>query len=141
MPGSATIQENPSKHNQRSKDSGFAAVGGSTANGSAVDGSFATTLNAAGNTKKAEAISPLAAALVLKVNFIELLPFVSRRFLTPLAESTLCKFACHFYAEEKVKETSLIQILSQALLRNLGSSFKPCLKYKRARVSRLSVMT
>jgi hypothetical protein len=50
-------------------------------------------------------ISPLLAALVLKVTFIELLPNASHRFLTPLAESALCKFACLFYAEEKVKET------------------------------------
>jgi hypothetical protein len=49
--------------------------------------------------------SPLKAALVLKVNFIELLPIASHPFLTPLAESILCKFACLFYAEEKAKET------------------------------------
>ncbi len=29
----------------------------------------------------------------------------SRPFLTPLPESALRKFVCHFYAEEKVKET------------------------------------
>ncbi len=52
-----------------------------------------------------ETISPLSAALVLKVNFIELLPFASLLFLIPLAESALREFACHFYAEEKAKET------------------------------------
>ena len=50
-------------------------------------------------------ISPLLAALVLKVTFIESLPNASRPFLTPLAESALREFACLFYAEEKVKET------------------------------------
>jgi hypothetical protein len=67
MSESMTIQASPSKHNRRSNYSDFAAVGGSTANGSAVDGGFATTPNAAGNTKKVETISPLSAALVLKV--------------------------------------------------------------------------
>jgi hypothetical protein len=38
-------------------------------------------------------------------HFNVLLPFASRLFLTPLAKSALCKFACHFYTEEKVKET------------------------------------
>jgi hypothetical protein len=52
-----------------------------------------------------ETISTLSAALVLKVNFIDLLPFASHLFLTPLAESALRKFACHFYVEEKGKET------------------------------------
>jgi hypothetical protein len=105
MSGSTTVQASPSKGNWRSNDSGFAAVGGSAANSSAVDGGFTTTPNAAGNTKKVETISSLSAALVLKVSFIDLLPFVSCLFLTPLAESALCKFACHFYAEEKAKET------------------------------------
>jgi hypothetical protein len=140
MSGSATIRANPSKRNQRSHDSGFAAVDGSATNGSAVDGGFAATPDAAGNTKKVETISLLSAALVLKGNFIELLPFALRPFLNPLAESALSEFACHFYAEKKQRKQSLIQIRSQALLRNSGLSFKPCLKYKRARVSRLSVM-
>jgi hypothetical protein len=52
-----------------------------------------------------ETIFPLSAALVLKVNFIKLLPFASCPFITCLAESALCKFACHFYTEEKAKET------------------------------------
>jgi hypothetical protein len=52
-----------------------------------------------------ESTSPLKAALVLKVAFIELLPITSRPFLTPLAESNLCKFATFFYADEKAKET------------------------------------
>jgi hypothetical protein len=105
MSGSTTVQASPSKHNQRSNGSGFVAVGGSTANGSAVDGSFAATPNAAGNTKKVETISPLSAALVLKVNFIESLPFASHPFLTPLVKSALREFACHFYTEENAKET------------------------------------
>ncbi len=51
-------------------------------------------------------ISPLSAALVvLKVNVIESLPFASHFFLTPLAKNALRKFPCHFYAEEKAKET------------------------------------
>jgi hypothetical protein len=49
-------------------------------------------------------ISPLLAALVLKVTFIELLSNASRLFLTALAESALREFACLFYAEEKLKE-------------------------------------
>jgi hypothetical protein len=51
-----------------------------------------------------ETISPLSAALVLKVNFIESLPLASHPFLTSLTESALRKFACHFYAEKKAKE-------------------------------------
>jgi hypothetical protein len=105
MSGSATDQANPSKRSQRANDSGFAAVGGFAANGSAVAGSFAATPNAAGITKKEGSISPLSAALVLKATFIELLPKASRPFLTPLAESALREFASHFYAEEKAKET------------------------------------
>ena len=106
MSGSATDRENPSKHSQRANDSGFAAVGsGFAANGSAVGDSFATTPDAAGNTKKEGSTSPLSAALVLKANFIESLPKASRLFLTPLAESALREFASHFYAEEKAKET------------------------------------
>jgi hypothetical protein len=102
----ATLPMAPhSKRNWRRNDSGFTAIGGSAANGSAIDGSFAATPNAAGNTKKVETISPLSAALVLKVNFIKLLPFVSHLSLTPLTESALREFACHFYAEEKAKET------------------------------------
>jgi hypothetical protein len=39
------------------------------------------------------------------MNFIELLPIASHPFLTPLAKSSLQKFACLFYSEEKAKET------------------------------------
>ena len=105
MSGSATVRTSPSKRSRRSNDSGCAAVGGSAANGSTVGGGFAATPDAAGNTKKVETVSPLSAALVLKVTFIESLPNASRPFLTPLAESALREFACLFYAEEKVKET------------------------------------
>ena len=90
----------PSKRSRRSNDNGSAAVGGS-----AVGGGSAATPDTAGNTKKVATISPLSAALVLKVTFIESLPIASRPFLTPLAESALREFACLFYAEEKVKET------------------------------------
>ncbi len=103
MSGSTTVRASPSKRNQRSNDSSFAAVGGSAANGSAVFGGFAATPDAAGNTKKVEIISPLSAALVMKVNFIELLPTASHLFLTPLAESALREFTCLLYAEEKVR--------------------------------------
>jgi hypothetical protein len=61
--------------------------------------------NAAENTNQEEIISPLKAALVLKVTFIELLPIASRPFFTPLAESVLREFTCLFYAEEKARET------------------------------------
>jgi len=54
---------------------------------------------------KVAIITPLSAALVLKVTFIESLPTASHPFLKPLAESALHEFACHFYAEEKVNET------------------------------------
>jgi hypothetical protein len=104
MSGSTTVQESSSKCNWRSNDSSFAAVGDSAANGSAVDGGFAATPDAAENTKKMETISQLSVALVLKVNFIKLLPIASCPFLTPLAESALCGFASHFYGEEKAKE-------------------------------------
>ncbi len=79
--------------------------GGSTANGSAVGGGFAASPDAAGNINQAGIISPLKAALVLKVTFIKLLPIASCPFLTPLAKSVLHKYACLFYAEEKAKET------------------------------------
>jgi hypothetical protein len=69
MSGSTAVRASPSKCNQWSNDIGFAAVDGSAANGSAVVGSFVTTPNAEGNTKKVETIPPLSAALVLKVNF------------------------------------------------------------------------
>jgi len=105
MSGSATVRVSPSKRSRRSNDNGSAAVGGSAANGSAVGGGSAATPDAAGNTKKVATVSPLSAALVLKVTFIESLPIASRPFLTPLAESALREFACLFYAEEKVKET------------------------------------
>ena len=49
-----------------------------------INSGFAATPDAAGNTKKVETVSPLSAALVLKVNFIESLPNASRPFLTPL---------------------------------------------------------
>ncbi len=61
--------------------------------------------NTAGNTTSVLSISPLKAALVLKVTFIELLPTASCPFLTPLPESALHEFAAFFYADEKVKET------------------------------------
>jgi hypothetical protein len=60
--------------------------------------------NAAENTNQEEIISPLKAALVLKVTFIESLPIASRPFLTPLAKSILRKSACLFYTEEKARE-------------------------------------
>ncbi len=78
--------------------------GGSATNGSAVGGSSAAPPNAAENTYQAGSISPLKAALVLKVTFIEFLPIASCLFRTPLAESILRKFACLFYAEEKARE-------------------------------------
>jgi hypothetical protein len=93
------------KRTQRGKDSGSAAAGGSAANSSAVGGGSATPSGAAGNTTQVGSTSPLKAALVLKVNFIELLPNASRPFLIPHAESALREFACLFYAEEKAKET------------------------------------
>jgi hypothetical protein len=105
MSGSATKARNPSKRTQRGNDSSSAAVGGSAANGFAVGGGSAAPSNAAGNTNQAGNTSPLKAALVLKVNFIELLPIASRPFPTPLAKSILREFACLFYAEEKAKET------------------------------------
>jgi hypothetical protein len=122
MSGSATVQASPPKRSRRSNDSGSAAISSSAA-----------TPDAAGNTKKVVTISPLSAALVLKVTFIKSLPNASRPFLTLLAESALHEFACLFYAEEKVKET-------KSNPNYVSSSAKPCLKYKRARVSRLSVM-
>jgi hypothetical protein len=47
---------------------------------------------------------PLKAALMVKATLIELLPIASHPFLTPLAKSVLCEFACLFYAEEKANE-------------------------------------
>jgi hypothetical protein len=89
-------RSNPLKRNWRGpeEDSSFAAVCGSAAP--------AVT---AGNTIRVESTSPLKADLVLKVAFIKSLPIASRPFLTPLAESALCKFATFFYADEKAKET------------------------------------
>jgi hypothetical protein len=73
--------------------------GGSAANGSAIGGGSAASPNAAGNTSQVGIISPLNAAMVLKVTFIELLHIASRLFLSPLAKSILRQFACLFYAE------------------------------------------
>jgi hypothetical protein len=89
-------RSNPSKRNWRSpeEDGNFAAVSGSAA-----------PAITAGNTIRVESTSPLKAALVLKVTFIELLPIASCPFLTPLTESTLREFATFFYADEKAKET------------------------------------
>ncbi len=101
------MQANPSKCTHQNNDSGFAAViGGSAANGSAVGGGYAAACDASsGNAKKAAMTLPLSAALALKVTFIESLPIASQPFLTPLAEFVLREFACHFYAEEKARET------------------------------------
>jgi hypothetical protein len=101
---SATNVRNPSKRTQQGNDSGSAAAGGSVANGSAIGGGSATPSGAAGITTQTGSTSPLKAALVLKVNFIELLPNTLRVFLTALAKSALCKFTCLFYTEEKAKE-------------------------------------
>jgi hypothetical protein len=106
MSRSGTNARNPSKQTQRGNDSGSATVGGSAANGFAIGGGSAAPSNAAGNTNQAGNTSPLKDSLVLKVNFIELLPVVSCLFLTPLAKSVLREFACLFYAEEKAKETN-----------------------------------
>ncbi len=107
MSGPATVQANPSKRICQNNDSSFAAViGGSATNGSAVGGGYAAACDASsGNAKKAAMTLPLSATLALKVTFIESLPIASQPFLTPLAEFVLRKFACHFYAEEKARET------------------------------------
>jgi hypothetical protein len=96
MSRSATMNPNPSKRSQRvpKEDGGCATAGGS-----------ATRADTAGNTTSVLSISPLKAALVLKVTFIESLPIASRPFLTPLAESALREFAAFSYADEKAKET------------------------------------
>jgi hypothetical protein len=57
---------------------------------------------------------------VLKVNFIEPLPIASHPFLTPLAKSTLSKFATFFYAEEKAKETKSGLTYSPSSVKKLG---------------------
>jgi len=114
------VRVSPSKRSQQSNDSGSAVAGGSAANGGAVGGSSAATPDAAGNTKIVVTVSPLSAALALKVIFIESLPNASCPFLTPLAESALREFACLFYTEEKVKQTKSSLNLSQALLRSSG---------------------
>jgi hypothetical protein len=143
MSGPATVQANPSKCTHWSNDSGFAAViGGSAANGSAVGGGSAATCNASsGNAKKAATTLPLSAALALKVIFIELLPIASQPFLTPLAEFILREFACHFYAEEKARETKSNLNYVSSSAKNSGLSSKQCRRCKRVRVSRLSIAT
>jgi hypothetical protein len=104
MSGFTNNARNPSKRTRQGNDSGSTAVSGGATNGFAVGGGSAAPSNAAGYTNQAGNTSPLTAALVLKVNFIELLPIASRPFLTPLAESILRKFACLFYTEEMAKE-------------------------------------
>ena len=105
MSESAT-RRSPSKRSRGNKDSGSAAViGGSAANGSAVGGGFAASPDVAGNTIQNGTPSPLKAALVLKVTFLESLPLASQPFLTPLADAVLREFACLFYADEKARET------------------------------------
>jgi hypothetical protein len=107
MSGSATNIRNPSKRTQQGNDSSSAAAGGSAIIGSATRGGSAAPSDAAGNTNQARDASPLKAALVLKVNFIDSLPIVSCLFLTPLAEFALREFACLFYAEEKGKRNKV----------------------------------
>jgi hypothetical protein len=96
MSRSVTMNTNPSKCSRRvpEEDGGCATAGGSAARA-----------DTAGNTTSVLSISPLKAALVLKVTFIEPLPIASCSFLTPLAKSALRKFAAFFYADEKAKET------------------------------------
>ncbi len=89
MYGSVTNVRNPSKCTQWGNDSGSATAGASTAND---------------YTTQVGSTSPLKAALLLKVYFIELLLNASRPYLTPLDKSTLCEFSCLFYGEEKAKE-------------------------------------
>jgi hypothetical protein len=99
-----------------------------------------------------ETISPLSAALVMKVNFIELLPTASRPFFTPLAESVLCEFACLFYAEEKAREmksdpnyllssAKILGIFLQAMPEVRGSQgFRTLCDYLAANLEKFQVM-
>ncbi len=104
-PTISCLDPRPTEQIHQNAGNGPMTAAGFAANGSTIGGGFAATPNAAGNTKKEGSTSPLSAALVLKANFIELLPKASRPFLTPLAESALREFASYFYAEEKAKET------------------------------------
>ena len=110
MSGLATAQTNAKRSckDNRSTNSGFAAVGGRAAH----------TKNA-GNTNNAlESTTTLLAALVLQKLSYALLPKVSHLFLLPIEEKTLCNFAIYFYAEEKQKGQSPTQITLRALQRS-----------------------
>ncbi len=117
MSRSATMSNNPSKCTRRApkEDGSFAAVSGYAARG----GSAART-NTAGITTSVVIILPLKAALVLKANLIELLPIVSRPFLTPLAKSALREFATFFYPEEIAKETKSDPTYVPSSVKKLG---------------------
>jgi hypothetical protein len=111
------MSNNPSKRTQRAPkvDGGFAAIGGYVARSGS-----ATRADTAGNTTSVASILPLKAPLVLKANFIELLPIASHPFLTPLAKSALRKFATFFYAEEKGKETKSDPTYLPSSVKKLG---------------------
>jgi hypothetical protein len=109
MSEDATAQQKSSTQTQHSSKGGssFAAVasgGHAISSATATSGSCAP--NPTGSTKQAgSTTSPLAAALVLKDKFIELLHLMSQPFLTPLATSVLSKFVSAYYANKKHKET------------------------------------
>ena len=74
--------------------------------GSAAATSGGCTATYAGSTKQAgSTLCPLAAALVLKDKFIELLHQMSQPCLKPLTTSVLSEFATAHYANKKHYET------------------------------------
>jgi hypothetical protein len=105
MSEDATTQQNFSKRTRRSTDGGSgsaAAAFGGRGGSAAATASGGSTANQAGSTKQVgSTTSPLAAALVLKDKFIELLHIMLQPFLQPLTTSVLSKFATAFYANKK----------------------------------------
>jgi hypothetical protein len=132
----------PSKCTQRSNDSSSAAViGGSAANGSTVGGGSAASPDAAGNIIQDRILSPLKAALMLKATPIESLPIASRPFSPPSPNPFYSSLPASSTQKRRRMKRSPIQTTYQALQRSSILYFKPCLKYKRVRVLRLSVVT
>ena len=116
MSEDATTQQNSSKQTWHSTegDGGCTTVSAAAASGGC-------TANQAGSTKQVgSTMSPLAAALVLKDKFVELLHIMLQPFLQPLTTSVLSKFATAYYADKKHEETMSDQNYVSKSIKALG---------------------
>jgi hypothetical protein len=126
MSEDTTLNETPpNKHDAPLMADGGGGSAAAASSGRAT-GSAATTFcgcaaNQAGSTKQVgSTLSPLAAALVLKDKFIELLHIMSQTFLQLLATSVLSKFATAYYTNEMHKEMKSDQNYISKSVKALG---------------------